>query len=80
MITIYSRQSCPNCDKVKTWFTHSGLHYTVKDIDEDEVARQEAMMSGLRALPIIRYGEAEDLYEAGYNTSDLEHIAVIEGN
>lgn len=75
MITVYSRENCSNCVKVKDWLTHSGLMFEVKDLDKDPAAMVEAQKSGLRSLPIIKYGDEE--YTSGYDKKELEHIAAI---
>lgn len=75
MVTVFSREGCSNCVKVKDWLIQAGLMFNVVDIDLDTNAMQEVRRSGLRSLPVIKYGDNQ--FTSGFDKKELEHIAAI---
>ena len=53
MITIYSKNNCPFCDKAKGLLKLKGVEYTEIKIDEDTPAREFIVGEGHRTVPQI---------------------------
>ena len=52
MITIYGRPGCGACEQVKVLLTKRGIEFTYMMADDAII--DDALASGIRALPIIR--------------------------
>lgn len=65
MLTVYSKNNCPFCDKAKYLLTTKGIDYQEIKIDEDPQAREWLMAQGHRTAPQIYYG-TEVFVEGGY--------------
>jgi len=65
MITVYSKNHCPFCDKAKALLKLKGVDYTEIKIDEDQQAREFVLSQGHRTVPQI-YRNGELLVEGGY--------------
>ena len=65
MLTVYSKNNCPFCDKAKYLLTTKGIVYQEVKIDEDAEAREWLMAQGHRTVPQIYYG-TEVFVEGGY--------------
>jgi glutaredoxin 3 len=65
MITIYSKNNCPFCDKAKGLLKLKGIEYTEVKIDEDTTAREFVMAEGHRTVPQL-YQDGKLLVEGGY--------------
>ncbi len=52
-LTIYSKNSCPNCEKAVGMLELANIPYTVIKVDEDEMAYQFLIKEGHRAVPQI---------------------------
>jgi glutaredoxin 3 len=65
MITVYSKNHCPFCDKAKSLLKLKGINYTEIKIDEDPAAREFVLGQGHRTVPQI-YRNGELLVEGGY--------------
>ena len=53
MITVYSKSSCPNCDRAKDLLTRMGSSYVVVDIEADDEAKLFLVNNGFRSVPQI---------------------------
>jgi glutaredoxin 3 len=65
MITIYSKNNCPFCDKAKGLLKLKGIAYTEVKIDEVPEAREFVVAEGHRTVPQI-YQDGKLLVEGGY--------------
>ncbi len=65
MLTVYSKNYCPFCDKAKYLLKTKNITYTEINIDEDQEAREWLIAQGHRTAPQIYLGD--DLFvEGGY--------------
>jgi glutaredoxin 3 len=54
MVTVYSADWCAFCHAVKQYFDHLGIKYTVKDVEKDVMAANEAIgKSGQMGIPVV---------------------------
>jgi glutaredoxin len=53
MITVYSKNNCPFCDRAKALLENKGVEYTVVNIEEAPEARELLVDQGLRSVPQI---------------------------
>ena len=65
MITVYSKNNCPFCDKAKGLLKLKGIAYTEVKIDEVPEAREFVVAEGHRTVPQI-YQDGKLLVEGGY--------------
>jgi glutaredoxin len=65
MITIYSKNNCPFCDKAKGLLKLKGIEYTEIKIDEVPEAREFVISKGHRTVPQI-YRDGKLLVEGGF--------------
>lgn len=65
MITIYSKNNCPFCDKAKGLLQLKGISYEEVKIDESSEAREFVVGEGHRTVPQI-YKDGKLLVEGGY--------------
>ena len=65
MLTVYSKNHCPFCDKAKHLLTTKGIKYTEVKIDEDSEAREWLIGQGHRTAPQIYLGD-QLFVEGGY--------------
>lgn len=56
MLTIYSKNNCPFCDRAKTLLESRGVTYTEVNIEKDPESRQMLLDKGLRSVPQIFHG------------------------
>lgn len=66
MLTIYSKNNCPFCDKAKGLLELKGIPFTEVKVDEAPEAREFVMSAGHRSVPQI-YKDGELFVEGGYN-------------
>lgn len=66
MLTVYSKNHCPQCDKAKAFLTQKKVEFTEIKIDEDTSARQYLINAGHRAVPQIYKGSTL-FVEGGYS-------------
>jgi len=55
MLTVYSKQHCPFCDRAKALLKNKNIAFEEIRIDEDEDARQFILEKGHRTVPQIYY-------------------------
>jgi glutaredoxin len=65
MLTVYSKNNCPFCDKAKHYLKTNGFEYEEIKIDEDPEAREWLINEGHRTAPQI-YNNGRLLVEGGY--------------
>jgi glutaredoxin-like YruB-family protein len=69
MITIYTTPQCVYCKKAKEFFISKGLAYIEKDVEEDELAREEMFAKTQKlSVPIIVINERTVV---GYNEAAI---------
>jgi len=73
MLTVYSKNYCPFCDKAKHLLKTKNIAYTEIKIDEDQEAREWLIAQGHRTAPQIYLGETL-FVEGGYQ--GLEKLTV----
>lgn len=56
MLTIYSKNNCPFCDRAKQLLESKGVPYTEINIEKDPESRQMLVDKGLRSVPQIFHG------------------------
>ena len=56
MITVYSKNNCPFCDRAKALLESKGVPYTTINIEEEPKARETLVDLGLRSVPQIFKG------------------------
>ncbi len=66
MLTVYSKNSCPFCDKTKYLLEQKGIAFEEVKIDENPDARNFVVSEGHRTVPQI-YKDGKLLVEGGYN-------------
>ena len=52
-IIIYSTETCPHCQSVKSYLDSKGFTYEEKDVQKDKEARQELLGKGYRGVPVL---------------------------
>ena len=65
MLTVYSKNNCPFCDKAKHLLKTNGFEYNEIKIDENLEAREWLIGQGHRSAPQIYLGE-QLFVEGGY--------------
>ena len=65
MLTVYSKNNCPFCDKAKYLLKTNGFAFEEIKIDEDPEARDWLVAQGHRTAPQIYLGETL-FVEGGY--------------
>ena len=53
MITIYSKNNCPFCDRAKALLESKGITYKAINIEEEPEHRETLVGLGLRSVPQI---------------------------
>ena len=53
MITMYTKNNCPQCKIAKTKLKAKGVEYTEVFVDHDPIARQTMIDAGHRSVPIF---------------------------
>lgn len=65
MLTVYSKNHCPFCDKAKYLLEQKGIQFEEVKIDEKPEAREFVVSEGHRTVPQI-YKDGKLLVEGGY--------------
>ena len=65
MLTVYSKNNCPFCDRAKQLLESKGVPFTEVNIEYDPESRQMLLDKGLRSVPQIFHGY--ELIEGGFN-------------
>jgi len=53
MITVYTKDQCPFCDRAKALLESKGIEYRTVHVAQEEGAREFLMDQGLRSVPQI---------------------------
>ena len=53
MITVYSKNNCPFCDRAKALLESKDIPFTVIKMEDEPSAREFLMDQGLRSVPQI---------------------------
>jgi len=53
MITVYSKNNCPFCDRAKALLESKGIPFNVIKMEDEPTAREFLMDQGLRSVPQI---------------------------
>lgn len=56
MLTVYSKNNCPFCDRAKQLLENKGVPFNEINIERDTEARQMLIDQGLRSVPQIFHG------------------------
>jgi glutaredoxin 3 len=56
MLTVYTKNHCPFCDRAKALLESKGVPYTTINIEEEPEARETLVDLGLRSVPQIFKG------------------------
>lgn len=52
-VVIYTKQTCPWCDKLKKWMTENAIDYKEVDIEMDQEALDFIKNQGLMTVPQV---------------------------
>jgi glutaredoxin 3 len=66
MLTVYSKDNCPFCDRAKNLLKLKGIEFEEVRIDLDEQAKAFIVSEGHRTVPQI-YRNGELFVTGGYN-------------
>jgi glutaredoxin 3 len=64
MLTVYTKNNCPFCDRAKSLLESKGIEYTSINIEDQPDARTFLVDQGLRSVPQIFKGT--NLLPGGY--------------
>ena len=81
MLTVYSKNNCPFCDRAKQLLESKGVSYTEVNIEREPEARQLLVDKGLRSVPQIFHGY--ELIPGGFdglNQQPAEFFNKIKGS
>jgi glutaredoxin len=53
MITVYSKNNCPFCDRAKALLESKGIEFKTVMMEDEPTAREFLMDQGLRSVPQI---------------------------
>lgn len=66
MITVYSKDNCPFCDKAKKYLKENSIEFIELNIAHDNDARNFLLSQGHKTVPQIYRGE-DLIVEGGWN-------------
>lgn len=75
MVTIYTKNRCPNCDKSKKLMNRLGIDYEEISIEQTPGALEKIISMGFQAAPVIL---TEDDSWAGLNEGKIRNLAVLD--
>ena len=53
MITVYSKNNCPFCDRAKALLESKGIEFKIVNIQDEPNAREFLVDQGLRSVPQV---------------------------
>jgi glutaredoxin 3 len=56
MLTVYTKDNCPFCDRAKALLESKGVEYTTINVGQQTEAREFLVEQGLRSVPQIFNG------------------------
>ena len=65
MLTVYSKNNCPFCDRAKALLESKNVPFNEINIEKDPESRQFLVDKGLRSVPQIFHGY--ELIPGGFN-------------
>ena len=80
MVTVYSKNNCPFCDRAKALLESRGVPYTEVNIEKDPESRQMLLDKGLRSVPQIFNGY--ELIPGGFqglNSKPADFFKLLKG-
>lgn len=57
MLTVYSKNNCPQCDQVKMLLTTNNIEFNEVRVDHDPLAREFLLAKGHRSVPQLYLNE-----------------------
>lgn len=73
MLTVYSKNNCPNCVKLKNQLNMWNIQYTEQNIEENMDARNFVVGQGHRMVPVL-YNDMEHILTNGLTKEKLQQI------
>jgi glutaredoxin len=80
VLTVYSKNNCPFCDRAKALLESKGVPFTEVNIENDAESRQMLLDKGLRSVPQIFHGY--ELIPGGFNglnSKSAEFFQLLKG-
>jgi glutaredoxin-like protein NrdH len=77
MLTIYSKNNCPQCKMVKRWLDNKNVEYNEINIEENPSFIQEVKDLGYSAVPVIKY---KDVHFQGFAIPKLQNVVSLISN
>lgn len=71
MITVYSKNLCPQCRMVKEWLKNNNLSYNEINVDENPKEVETIKSLGFTGLPVVVY---DDLLFKGFDVKQLNNL------
>lgn len=65
MITVYSKDQCPQCEQAKKLLSMYGIEFNEININEDQAARDFVVSEGHRSVPQIYFNKTVPFVENG---------------
>jgi len=53
MVTVFTKNSCPFCDRTKEFLDTLGVEYVTRNIQEDDSNFQEVIDLGYQQVPVV---------------------------
>jgi glutaredoxin-like protein NrdH len=73
MITVYTKNGCPQCDMTKRVLTGEGIEFTPINVDEDSDAREYVInVLGLTSMPVV-VAEGQEPF-TGFQPDKLQEL------
>jgi glutaredoxin len=80
MITVYSKNNCPFCDRAKALLESKGVPFEVIKMEDKPEAREFLMGQGLRSVPqIFKDGELLPGGYQGLASKDEDFFTTLKG-
>ena len=77
MLTIYSKNNCPQCKMVKRWLDNKNVEYNEINIEEKPSLIQEVKDLGYSAVPVIKY---KAVHFQGFAIPKLQNVISLINN
>jgi glutaredoxin len=73
MLTVYSKNNCPYCVKLKNQLTSWNVGFNEVNIEQDKDAKNFVVEQGHRTVPIL-YNDLEHIKHEGLTKEKLQQI------
>lgn len=84
MITLYSKNSCVQCDSTKRFLKQKNIPYSEFNVEEDERAMDAAKAYGYLAAPVVVVdsdsGEMSGAHWSGFDPLMLNKLVAVREN